>query len=468
MFAFSHIRACAAYGAVRCRMLPRFVQNRTAAVFSNTDGVGIRPSFDYERIASHTQAIRANITLRKAFGDPERIVALYEKSRKLKRATEELQKRQETISLEIKAIKGKEERQHAIQQARELKEAIVELGNQWSADEEHELMMLAAALPNDTHPDVPRGSEANARVIAVVNQPTQFSFQPRNHIELLEKADCLDFDAASVSSGSKFYFLKRAAAMLELGLMTWTVNKLVNKGFIPVATPDLVRTSVLDACGFKPRQEMPETAQNFYLENNTKALVATQEIAMAGMLAKRVLRGKSEFPLKYVAYGHSFRREVGSPGMERKGLYRVKQFTKVEMFVVTAPEDSDAMLEELVSIQQELFAELGLHYRVLDMPTEELGASAYRKYDIEAWMPHRNGFGEISSASNCTDFQSRRLDIRYRTAGTRQFVHTLNATACAVPRMIVAIVENNQQADGTVIIPKVLQPFVGLDVIRPL
>eukprot|EP00168_Porphyra_purpurea_P011781 TRINITY_DN301_c0_g1_i1.p2 TRINITY_DN301_c0_g1~~TRINITY_DN301_c0_g1_i1.p2 ORF type:complete len:268 (-),score=28.89 TRINITY_DN301_c0_g1_i1:235-1038(-) len=261
-----------------------------------------------------------------------------------------------------------------------------------------------------------------------------------------------------------------------------------SRGFTPMTAPDLAREEVVAGCGFAPRGE---ASQVYRLEDSDLCLVGTAEIPLGGMYAGQVLH-PMQLPMRLAAFSHCFRREVGAAGTATRGLYRVHQFSKVELFVIAPPEDSEAIHDELLNLEEEMFTALGLHFRVLDMPSGDLGNPAYRKFDIEAWMPGRGkdgAWGEISSASNCTDFQARRLGIKYRqeapgvtddkavagstTAsgrdkGTLRYAHTLNATACAVPRMIVAILENNVEPNGNVVVPEVLRPFMGgMTVIQP-
>ena len=292
--------------------------------------------------------------------------------------------------------------------------------------------------------------------------------------------DLVDFEAAAEVSGSKFYYLKNAAAMLELALVNYAMAKCAAKGFTLLTTPDLVRDTAVEKCGFQPRMA---NTQVYSIENSDLCLAGTAEIPLGGLYADKILE-EADLPVRMAAFGHCFRTEAGAAGAATKGLYRVHQFSKVEMFVLATPEQSEAIHEELIELEKEMFDELGLHFKVLDMPSGDLGAPAYRKYDVEAWMPGLDRYGEISSASNCTDFQARRLNIRYRPGADSEaaaaakgqeggkgkkkkakvptrFVHTLNATACAVPRMIICILENFQQEDGTVDIPAALQPFMG-------
>ncbi|KAL0025985.1 hypothetical protein WJX77_010596 [Trebouxia sp. C0004] len=377
-----------------------------------------------------------------------------------------------------KAMKGKldpQRRQSLVQQGKALKQSLAQLEDDLESLQDS-LQREGQLLPNLAHPSVPVGGEEAAIEVASVGEQRTFDFDIRDHLQLGHDLDCIDFDTAADVSGSKFVYLKRAAALLELALVNYAMQKVVSKGFIPMMTPDLVRESVLEKCGFQPRGT--ET-QVYSVQDSPLCLTGTAEVPLGAMYMDKIL-AEEQLPIKMAGFGHCFRTEAGAGGSASRGLYRVHQFSKVEMFVVCTPEQSEALLEDLANLEKEMFTELGLHFKILDMPSGDLGAPAYRKYDIEAWMPGAQRYGEISSASNCTDYQSRRLNIRYRPKATdaadaapnndskqkakkvpTEFVHTLNATACAVPRMIVAILENFQQADGSVIIPEGLRPYMG-------
>jgi len=256
--------------------------------------------------------------------------------------------------------------------------------------------------------------------------------------------------------------------LLELALERFAFDLLIAEGFTPLVTPDLARDEVLEGIGFIPRGE---SSQVYSIENSNLSLVATAEITVGGFHKDEILDAEA-LPLKYVALSHCFRTEAGAHGRATRGLYRVHQFSKVEMFAFTLPEQSDQMLEYLRSIEERIYQKLEIPYRVVDTCTGELGAPAYRKYDLEAWMPGRgeNGaYGEITSTSNCTDYQARRLNIRFKRPGKKgtEFVHTLNGTAIAISRTLIALLENHQQADGSVLIPAALRPYTGFDRICP-
>jgi seryl-tRNA synthetase len=277
----------------------------------------------------------------------------------------------------------------------------------------------------------------------------------------------MDFEAGAKVTCHGIYFLKNDAVLLELALQRYALELLIPEGFTPTITPDLARNEILQGIGFTPRG--PET-QIYSVADSDLSLVATAEITLGGLLADVILE-EEQLPLKYCGISHCYRTEAGAHGRATRGLYRVHQFTKVEMFAFTRPEESDAMLEYLCGLECRLFDGLGIPYRVIDTASGDLGGPAYRKYDLEAWMPGRGEageFGEVTSTSNCTDYQARRLGIRYRHKGEKgtHFVHTLNGTAVAVSRALIAILENYQQPDGSVLIPEPLRRWLGTDLIR--
>jgi len=257
--------------------------------------------------------------------------------------------------------------------------------------------------------------------------------------------------------------------LLELALVQYAMQTLLKEGYTPVITPDLARAEVLEGIGFLPRDPNPETRQVYAVADSDLCLIATAEITLGGMHKDKVF-DELELPRKYVGLSHCFRTEAGAPGRDTRGLYRVHQFTKVERFAFCTPDQSEQLHQELLRIEEQIFSGLGLPYHVIDTCTGDLGGPAYRKYDLEAWMPGRGdggAYGEVTSTSNCTDFQARRLNVRYRVPGQKglRFVHTLNGTAIAATRAIVAILENLQQNDGSVVVPAVLRPWVGKETI---
>jgi len=324
-----------------------------------------------------------------------------------------------------------------------------------------------ASVPNLTHPDVPEGGEENFAVLAE-GKPTSFDFEPVDHLAICDKWDLVDFESAARVAGQKFYYLKNEAALLEVALQRFALDVLLEEQFTPVVTPDLARPDVVRGLGFNPKGE--ET-QIYSIEGHELCLVGTAEITLGGLYADHIF-DEGDLPLRLAGISHCFRTEAGAHGRESRGLYRVHQFTKTEMFVFCRPEDSEAQHAELRRIEEKIFDALEVPYRVIDVAAGDLGSPAYRKFDLEAWMPGRGeggDWGEITSTSNCTDYQARRLKIRFRREGGKknELVHTLNGTAISNARAILALLENHQQADGSVHIPQALQPYMGRDRIGP-
>ncbi len=418
-------------------------------------------------IRDNRDAVKANCKNRNVTADVDRVVALDDERRKLLQEQQVHQHRQNEVAKLIPKEKDKDKKQGLIQEGRELRAKVAALEIQVK-EVEADLKTVLMTIPNMSHPDAPVGlTPADNNVLRKVGEPRQFEFKPKDHATIAEGLGIVDFEAGSRVAGPKFYFLKSDAVLLELALVQYAFGKLLEHGYTPIITPDVARVDVLEGIGFMPRG--PET-QIYSLANTDLCLIATAEITLGGMHQGQILDYLS-LPIKYVGLSHCFRTEAGAPGRETRGLYRVHQFTKVEMFVFCTPEESDRLHQELLSIEEAIFQGLGLPYQVIDTCTGDLGGPAYRKFDLEAWMPGRGEggeYGEVTSTSNCTDFQARRLGIRYKDPkqkGTR-FVHTLNGTAVAVSRALVAILENYQQADGSVMVPDVLRKWVGKDVIR--
>ncbi|OGC62377.1 serine--tRNA ligase [candidate division WWE3 bacterium RIFCSPLOWO2_01_FULL_53_14] len=328
---------------------------------------------------------------------------------------------------------------------------------------EEQLEKILWQIPNLVHPKTPRGFKEQDNKTVRADKPPKPDFKPLDHEQLAKSLDLIDFEAGAAVAGSKFYYLKNEAVLLEFALIKYAFDLLLKEGFTPFVTPDLAKPGIIDGVGFVPRG--PES--NIYLlEGDDLGLVGTAEITLGGYHAGQILEEK-DFPLKYAGFSHCFRREAGSYGQFSKGLYRVHQFSKVEMFLFCRPEESEKMHEYLLSLEEKIFRGLEIPYRVLDIRAGDLGAAAYRKFDLEAWMPGKGDWGEITSTSNTTDYQARRLGIKYRKSnGETAYPHTLNGTAVATSRALIAILENYQKEDGTVEIPKVLIPYVGKKLIR--
>ena len=418
---------------------------------------------DLQFICEHADEVAENCRRRGIDVDLDAIVALSQQRSELISAGDELRHQQKQTSGAIPQA-ADDDKPALITRGRELREAV-NASEAALAELEATLRAEQARVPNLTHPDAPVGTdESDSTVLRSSGTPREFGFEPRDHVELAERHDLIDFEAGSRVAGHGFYFLKNEAVLLELALISYAVGKLRDEGFTLLTTPDLARDDVLEGIGFLPRG--PES-QIYSIAGSDLSLAATAEITLGGTLKDQVV-DIDQLPIRLAGISHCFRTEAGAHGRATRGLYRVHQFTKVEMFAFTEPtlEASNSFLDEIVRIEEELFAGLDIPCRVVDTCTGELGGPAYRKFDLEAWMPGRGDdgdYGEVTSASNCTDYQSRRLGIRCRSPqqkGTR-FVHTLNGTAIAISRALIAILENYQQADGRIGIPEVLQPWVG-------
>lgn len=316
-------------------------------------------------------------------------------------------------------------------------------------------------IPNLHREGVPRGSSDKQNVVLrKVGTPRKFDFEPKDHLTLMTERNLIDFETGAKVSGSQFYYLKNEAVLLDLALQKFGMDLFRRKGYELVMTPDLAKSRYYLGTGYAPRGD---EAQIYEIDGEDLGLIATAEVTMAGYFADEILDAK-DLPKKYAAVSHCYRKEAGAYGKYSKGLYRVHQFTKLEMFAYTTKEDSEKIHQELLSIEEEIAQALELPYQVVEMCTGDLGAMAARKYDLEAWIPTKNDYGEITSTSNCTDFQARNLNIRYRDAqGNLEYAHMLNGTAIVMSRFPLVIIENNQQADGSIIIPKALVPYVGLE-----
>jgi seryl-tRNA synthetase len=419
---------------------------------------------DLRYVRENPEAVAENCRNRGVVADIDLVVKLADRRSGLIQELNELKHQQNQLAKSVGGERDPERRKYLIAESRRMKEAIPE--------RETELQMVERRLreemlkiPNMTHPDSPIGKDdtENVELKRVGDIPT-FDFEPRDHVELGEALGIIDFEAGTKVAGSKFYFLRADAVLLELGLVRYALDMLIERGYEPTITPDLARDEALVGTGFIPRG--PET-QIYSIEDSDLSLVATAEITLAGSLAGDILN-EERLPVRLAGLSHCFRTEAGSHGRASRGLYRVHQFTKVEMFGFTTPEQSDAMHEEMLGIEEEIFQGLGIPYRVVDICTGDLGGAAYRKYDLEAWMPGRDAYGEITSTSNTTDYQARRLQIRYRKDGGRpQLLHTLNGTAVAVSRALIPILENYQQEDGSIIVPEALVPYIGKSAIEP-
>ncbi|MEU5158553.1 serine--tRNA ligase [Streptomyces sp. NPDC020875] len=347
----------------------------------------------------------------------------------------ELLKRAEQLKAEVKAAEA--EQNEADEQAREL---LLRLGNL-------------------VHPDVPVGGEEDFVVLETHGTIRDFAaegFAPRDHLELGEKLGAIDVERAAKVSGSRFYYLTGVGALLELALVNAAIAQATEAGFIPMLTPALVRPRAMEGTGF-----LGQAAENVYhLEKDDYYLVGTSEVPLAAYHMDEIIDAE-KLPLRYAGFSPCFRREAGTYGKDTRGIFRVHQFDKVEMFSYVAPEDAEAEHQRLLDWEKQWLTALELPFQVIDVASADLGSSASRKYDCEAWIPTQGKYRELTSASNCDNFQARRLSIRYRDGKKTQPLATLNGTLCAVPRTIVALLENHQLADGSVRVPEVLRPYLG-------
>jgi seryl-tRNA synthetase len=425
---------------------------------------------DLKFVVANAEAVRQNCKNRNVpadvIEDLDRAVGLEVERRALLREVEEIRRRQNEVAQSTGRERDPERRSALKEEGKRLKTEV--------ADQEERLRRLDAEItqrlrrvPNLTHPDAPIGlTEDESREIRKVGTPRAFDFKPKDHVEMGKALDLIDFETGGKVAGTGFYFLKNDAVLLDLALQTFALGKLIAAGFTPIITPDLARNQILEGIGFTPRGA--ET-QVYSIEDTDLSLVGTAEITLGGMHADEVV-DESDLPIKYVGLSHCFRTEAGAAGRASRGLYRVHQFTKVEMFAFSTPETSGQIHAEMLAIEEDLFGSLGIPYRVLDICSGDLGGPAYRKFDLEAWMPGRgeNGeYGEVTSTSDCTDYQARRLNIRYRPAGQKgtRLVHTLNGTAVAISRALIVVLENYQRSDGRIDVPEVLRATVGKDVI---
>jgi len=415
---------------------------------------------DRKYILENVEEVKQNCTNRGVGADVDRFVELETRRKAMQAEVEQLNRDANLVSKSIGKAKDQAEREARKEEGRRLREKT----NQTRAELDQlsaELDAIHKTIPNRAHADAPIGADdkANLELFKGKTPLPDFDFEPLDHVELAERLDLVDFEGGARVAGHGFYFLKNDLVLLELALQRYALEVLMSEGFTPTSTPDLARNDVLEGIGFNPRGQ--ET-QIYSVENTDLSLVATAEITLGGLFAGQTIEADA-LPIKLCGTSHCFRTEAGAHGRATRGLYRVHQFTKVEMFAYTLPDQSDAMLDQLRDLECRLFDGLGVPYRVVDTATGDLGGPAYRKFDLEAWMPGRGEYGEITSTSNCTDYQARRLNVRYKVKGEKgtRFAHTLNGTAIAISRAAIAILENYQQADGSIVVPKMLQTFVG-------
>ena len=415
---------------------------------------------DLRRLRDDPDALRAS---QRARGDDPGLVdaalAADEQRRAALGEFEALRAEQKTLGRSVAKATG-DERDALLARARALAEAVKDAERR-ASEAEAALGTVAGGLSNLIDPDAPVGSEADFVVLDTAGTPRDFAaegFAPRDHVELGRLLGAIDIERAAKVSGSRFYYLTGVGALLELALVNMAMSQAAEAGFIPMLPPVLVRPEAMEGTGF-----LGQAAENvFHLPEDDYYLVGTSEVPLAAYHSGEILEAES-LPLRYAGFSTCFRREAGSHGRDTRGIIRVHQFDKVEMFSFCAPDDAADEHRRLLAWERAFFDQLELPYRVIDVASQDLGSSAARKYDIEAWVPTQGTYREVTSTSNCTEFQARRLAVRMRaeSGGPTQPVATLNGTLVAVPRTIVALLENHQQPDGSVRVPAALSPYLG-------
>lgn len=424
---------------------------------------------DITFIREHPELVQQNAAHRRITIDVQHILALDEQVRNHIQRGDGLRKERNDNAALLQAMTNKKsaEAKKIIACGQSLKKEIASL-EQELKQFQLELHELLSHVPNMTHPSAPVGESDNDNVeLRQWGTIPTFRCTPQDHVTIGTTLDLYDFERGAVVAGSGFYFVKNEAVLLEQAVLQYALHTAMDEGYTLLSTPDVARRNIVEGAGYQPRGD--ET-QIYNLEHTDLSLIATAEIPLAGYYANTLFTPEQlTQPIRLVGISHCFRTEAGSYGKESRGLYRVHQFAKVELFIFCRPEQSEQEHEGLVRLEEQIMQQLKLPYRVVENCTGDLGGPAYRKYDIEAWMPFKKGWGEVTSASNCTDFQSRRLRVQYTNEqGKKAFLHTLNGTAIVTSRIPIAIIENNQREDGSVDIPTVLRPYMnGVKRIKP-
>jgi len=391
----------------------------------------------------------------------DQLLAADEERRNAISEFETLRAKQNILSKSVGAAKG-DEKNLLLESAKQLAAQVKAADSKRAAAEEI-ANKLALSVANLIDPAAPVGGEADFKVIETVGKVRDFKaegFEPKDHVELGKILKAIDAERGAKVSGARSYYLTGNGALLELALVNYAISKAVKNGFIPMIPPVLVKPAAMEGTGF-----LGQAAENVYhLIQDELYLVGTSEVPLAAFHMDEILE---KLPIRYSGYSPCFRREAGSYGKDTRGIIRVHQFEKVEMFTFCKPEDAQEEHKRLLAWEKEFFNSLEIPYRVIDVASGDLGASAVRKFDIEAWVPTQGEYREVTSTSNCTQYQARRLNIRYKEDGVTKPVATLNGTLVAVPRTIVALLENHQQKDGSVKVPKALVPFLGMEILAP-
>jgi len=419
---------------------------------------------DINLIRQEPEVVKASLEKRgESTGVVDEIAKLDEEWRGMLQQSEKLKHHRNKISLKISELKKqKKDIKAKITEMRELNDDITSHDSK-TREKKEQIDKQMLTVPNLLHDSVPKGdSDEDNEVLREVGNKPKFEFKPKSHIDLGESLDLIDIQKASEVSGARFYYLKNEAVLLEFALVRFVMGRLVKEGFVPVVTPALIRGQVMEGAGF-----LPAGKDDIYkIEDQDLYLVGTSEQALSGLHMGEIVE-RSELPKYYAGFSSCFRTEAGSHGKDTKGIFRVHQFDKIEMFMFTEPEKSWDEYEKLLKIAEGIYRDLEIPYRVVNVCTSEMGVVAAKKYDIEAWFPSQGTYREVVSCSNCTDYQARRLNVKCR-AGMQEkpvHVHTLNSTACAISRTLVAIIENFQQKDGTIRVPQALQDYLNFKTI---
>jgi seryl-tRNA synthetase len=417
---------------------------------------------DIKFIRQNPDLVRKNLTERQVKFNLSQLLEIDERRKQVLQAIEDIRAKKNKASKAIARAKDEKEKEKIILEMKELDKGADRLNKSFRRLEKkfNDLMLK---LPNLLLDDVPRGKdEKDNLVLEERGEKRVFDFENKSYLELSEKLDLIDIKRAAKISGSRFAFLKNDLVFLELALINFAFENLVSKGFIPIFPPMMIKKEMAQGMGYL---EQTNDEEAYYLPKDDLYLIGTSEQPLGAMHAKEFFQEK-ELPRRYVAFSSCFRREAGSWGKDTKGIFRLHQFDKIEMFTFSKPEDSKKEHLFLVENQKKLMESLKIPFRVVKLCSGDLAKPSASTIDIECWIPSENRYRETHSASNCTDFQARRLNIRYLTKqGKLRFVHTLNATAIAIPRILIAIIENYQQKDGTILVPEVLQKYTKFEVI---
>ena len=416
---------------------------------------------DLKLLRDDPDAVKAAYARRGGVEGLDKVSELDSQYREVLRKVEDLRAEQNRASKAIGQA-APEDRATAIEEAKALSDELKALEPELDVVQA-KLDEVIAYLPNLPHESVPDGLTEDDNVVErEVGDKPSFDFEPKDHATLAEDLGIVDFERAAKVSGARFAYLKGAGAFLELALVRFAMERLQAAGFTPVITPVLVREQAMYGTGFLPAEEH----EYYRIERDDLYLIGTSEVALAAMHADEIL-GEGDLPIRYAGFSSCFRREAGSYGKDTRGLIRVHQFDKVEQFSFAHPDNSWDEYELIRNNQESILQALEIPYRVLVMCAGDLGGSAAKKVDLEAWLPSDQRFMEVTSATNATDYQARRLQIRARAGTDKAYlVHTLNGTACAVGRMIVALLETHQRGDGSVSIPEALRPYTGFEELR--